>query len=1065
MSSNHDTQGARRRPGLPRVLHGMLAAGLTAALVGAAAPAAMAAEPAAPAAQADGWAGNTANTLGGTDYYLDATGGDDDNAGTSADAAWQTLAKASATTFEPGDRILLKAGETWNDEQLWPKGSGAEGAPIVIDAYGDETAGRPYIAANGNVPNPFRADGTKNPETVGLTGAVVLRNQQYFEIANLELSNDDDFATDITSGTFVRDGINISINADLLEPGADTIMDHFRISNVFAHDIDGPSYWQKIHYGGINFQVFGDKQYTEYPTGGHYFQDVRIEDNTFDMSELHAIQFAFNWWGANQGQADETGKWHEGWEQLWVRERDLYSRDVYIGHNYAKDTGQGAIQLANTKDMVVEYNEIDGFLKRYSQVSAGLYLWAGADTVMRFNEVYGGPANEYDATPWDLEFTNFDVTYEYNYSHDNEGGWMSYMGNSSNSIARYNLSVNDNGVIWKNMLSSNYSPTYVLNNVFVYDGAELEWIHDEVLKDTVYFVNNVFYNTSTTTTTPWYRKADALRDGVFSHNAYYEASGVHSDQQPADAGAVLGDPKFAGNPAEYLQDGGVEDIRDAAAVFELAEDSPLIDAGRYNPRVGTEDFFGNGIYYGDGVDIGLHEVPSGTRVTDPVDDDPIEEENQEDRVNLALGKPIVASSTHPHNNFSLKAANLVDGDTTTRWAGADDATYPLTIDLDFEAEVTFDEVYLDEFTDSGTDPRVGAFELQRWDAAAEEWVSFADGSGIGHDRVIEFEPVTSSKLRLSLNALLPGQIYAPTLSEIQVYDGTAVVTHPEVTPAVSVYDRNPAAADLPTNVAAFDVLLDGDELSSIAYVQPSGAIVGSLDEDDYRTSTNGELVRYTLTPAFFADKELGTSGLRFQFASDQAVTVSVEIVDTTELEAAIAEADALLTGEADASGEADAAGVALPALDEPITLAALGSGVALAAADPAAEAALAEALADARSVLDAANRAVSGIGNDTVTNADVVAATAALRAAIDAYVPGEPGAGGPGAGDGAAGTPGTGAPGAGTPGAGSPAAADQSGLADTGVEVGLLVGLGALLLALGGAAFVVARRRGAAARG
>ena len=71
--------------------------------------------------------------------------------------------------------------------------------------------------------------------------------------------------------------------------------------------------------------------------------------------------------------------------------------------------------------MTAEYNEANGWLERYNQVSAGLYLWAGADSVMRFNEIYGGPANEYDATPWDLEFTNFNVTYEYNYSHDNAG--------------------------------------------------------------------------------------------------------------------------------------------------------------------------------------------------------------------------------------------------------------------------------------------------------------------------------------------------------------------------------------------------------------------------------------------------------------------------------------------------------------------------------------------------------------------------------------------------------------------------------------------------------------------
>ena len=69
--------------------------------------------------------------------------------------------------------------------------------------------------------------------------------------------------------------------------------------------------------------------------------------------------------------------------------------------------------------------------------------------------------------------------------------------------------------------------------------------------------------------------------------------------------------------------------------------------------------------------------------------------------------------------------NLTDGDLTTRWAAADDATYPITLDIDFGADTTFDEVYLDEYTDSGTNPRVQTFELQRWDAGTGAWVTFA----------------------------------------------------------------------------------------------------------------------------------------------------------------------------------------------------------------------------------------------------------------------------------------------------------------------------------------------------
>lgn len=770
----------RRRPSaraLRASLSSLFTALLAALLVGSLVPAAHAA--AAPdgaparAVAKPSWPGNAPNTTGGKDYFIDATNGRDNAAGTSPKTAWRTLAKAGATTFAPGDRILLKAGEQWQDEQLWPKGSGSAGKPITISAYGDPSAGRPYIATNGKVPSPFNADGTKNPETVGRTGAIVLRNQQYWDINNVELSNDDDFATNITKGTYVRDGIMVSINADLLKDGADSIMDHFRISDVYVHNLDGPSSWQRIHYGGVNFQVFGNRGYKEYDTGGYYFKDVRIENNTFENVELHAVQFAFNWFaadGADAGQYDENGKWHEGWEQLWVRTRDLYSRDVYIGHNYAESIGQGAIQLANTKNMKVEYNEVNGYLERYDAVSCALYLWAGADSVMQFNEVYGGPNNEFDGTPWDLEYTNFNVTYQYNYSHDNAAGWMAYMGNSSNSTARHNLSVNDNGVLVKNMLSTNYSPTYFVNNTFVYDGADLDYVHDETFLSRVYFLNNIFYNTSKTAETPWYRRTGALRQAVFSNNDYYEASGTHSTQEPADPKGSRADPRFVGDPAEYVTGAGVKQIRKAAAHFALRKDSPLIDAGRYNPHLGTKDFLGTHIYYGDAPDMGMAESRIGPQVTNPVDDDPIEEE-ADNRVDLALGKPAIASSTHPGANGTLTADKLTDGDLTTRWAAADDAAYPITLDVDFGADTTFDEVYLDEYTDSGTNPRVQSFELQRWDAGTGAWVTFASrDDGIGHDRTVTgFGSITTFRLRVALTGQVATEQYTPTLTEIAAY--------------------------------------------------------------------------------------------------------------------------------------------------------------------------------------------------------------------------------------------------------------------------------------------------------
>jgi len=70
-----------------------------------------------------------------TTYYVSSSAGNDANSGTSASAAWQTIAHVNAQTFEPGDAVLFKRGDVWN-ESLAPPSSGSSGNPIRFDAYG-----------------------------------------------------------------------------------------------------------------------------------------------------------------------------------------------------------------------------------------------------------------------------------------------------------------------------------------------------------------------------------------------------------------------------------------------------------------------------------------------------------------------------------------------------------------------------------------------------------------------------------------------------------------------------------------------------------------------------------------------------------------------------------------------------------------------------------------------------------------------------------------------------------------------------------------------------------------
>ena len=61
-----------------------------------------------------------------TTYYVSSSTGNDANSGTSSAAPWQTIAHVNGQTFQPGDSILFKRGDVWN-ESLTPPSSGSIG--------------------------------------------------------------------------------------------------------------------------------------------------------------------------------------------------------------------------------------------------------------------------------------------------------------------------------------------------------------------------------------------------------------------------------------------------------------------------------------------------------------------------------------------------------------------------------------------------------------------------------------------------------------------------------------------------------------------------------------------------------------------------------------------------------------------------------------------------------------------------------------------------------------------------------------------------------------------------
>ncbi|MNO17907.1 F5/8 type C domain protein [compost metagenome] len=577
----------------------------------------------------------------GTTYYVDSASGNDSSGGTSAATAWKSLSKVNATTFQPGDQILFKSGGVWNG-QLWPKGSGSAGLPIKISLYGGTV--RPMINGGGT------------QRDYQSTGAVMLRNQQYWEISNLEITNDDNFDTDLTTVTYqnskpsnIRDGILVVLDTNQVPAGGDTIMDHIYIHDNYVHDVDSPNQWPNQYgnasfNGGIMFYVIGSLKQNM------TFNDVRIENNTIEKVDLLAIaNFNYTTPSAFQDEVDTYNLWQT---------------NIYIGHNYMRNIGQGAIDICDAKDAIVEYNVVDGWSRRYNAESAGIYPWKSRNVIFQNNEVYGGPtttgANNGDGTAFDFDSPNVDIVYQFNYTHNNPMGWMSYLGRSSNNIARYNISDDNAAYLIKfGWFDVDTSATYFLNNVFIYDGAVTKFTSSNAnLASTYfksvpyYFYNNVFYDKNKPSSSFWPSSPSAYGTAVFRNNAFYVANGSHAAGEPNDAAKVITPPQML-NPGQ-APTAGPNGYTSGATVwngYKLQDTSPLINTGLYVSQLGTKDFYGNTLYKGSAPDIGAFESAVEGGSTDPV--------------SVTVGGTVTASSTSSPSGEEKEKA--FDGNPSTKW--------------------------------------------------------------------------------------------------------------------------------------------------------------------------------------------------------------------------------------------------------------------------------------------------------------------------------------------------------------------------------------------------------------
>ncbi len=495
-----------------------------------------------------------ASTALATTYYVDSVGGDDGNSGTSPGAAWQNLTKVSTVTFSAGDQILLKAGSVWNSQQLWPKGSGSAGNPIVIDKYG--VGSLPLLNGQGAV-----------------TDVVYLYNQEYWDVNNLEITNyrsgdDPDDPANLRRGVYVQADDAGEIN-------------HIYLQNLEVHDVSGT--YETKHNGGIFLEVTGNTTET-------YFNDVLIDGCYVHDVNRTGVSNLSSWWR----RLPEDPNWVPS--QNFVMKNTIIERAAYNGAIIRCVDG-ALIEYCTFKD--------NG---RYGNGNA-IFIFNTDNSVIQYCEGYGTFYNsgDHDAAGFDSDGRNKSSKIQYCYSHDNGlGGIVMAVGDGFTPEQRFNTNTKIRYNIIENCLQHGFrlsgtpTDTMIYNNV-VYIGPELSDIKIIFHKGwngapaNISYLNNIFYNLGS----GCYYDFAASTNNTLDHNLFF---GNHPATEPADANKITTDPKLVAPGT-----GGVG--RDTVDGYKLKSGSPCIDAGIDIPNNGGLDYWGNVVPQNAATDIGAYESP------------------------------------------------------------------------------------------------------------------------------------------------------------------------------------------------------------------------------------------------------------------------------------------------------------------------------------------------------------------------------------------------------------------------------------------------------------------------
>lgn len=317
----------------------------------------------------------------GNTYYVSNLG-NDANTGKSETTPWKTIAKVNSFSFSPGDRILFKKGDTWN-EQLTIPSSGSSDKRITFSSYG--SGNLPIIQASG-----------KN--------AISVYNKNYINIEDIEVKNSN-YGVWIAGSS---SNINIKRITSSFNYYDGLIFDGTSVSNILVEDTishDNSRHGLLAH-DSSNINVIRGKYYnhiTQYGIG------VGFDNVAIGLSDN--VESYNNYYGIKTANA--------------ARNILIFNNTVYSNIEFGIDLDIG------TLNSIVEKNKV------YLTGKHGIVVeWYSKDNIVTKNIIHDNGKESFHAAIWVELANNTLVSYNTIY---NEHRGIAFYTNSINSKAYNNI--------------------------------------------------------------------------------------------------------------------------------------------------------------------------------------------------------------------------------------------------------------------------------------------------------------------------------------------------------------------------------------------------------------------------------------------------------------------------------------------------------------------------------------------------------------------------------------------------------------------------------------------------